>query len=98
MCGITGFFKADLMSLHEAEDVIKSMTDSLVHRGPDASNTFIDSRGSLFMGHRRLSILDTSKGGLQPMKSKSKNTCIDGKKLQGVVTNTFVKGEELFKF
>ena len=76
MCGITGFFKADLMSLHEAEDVIKSMTDSLVHRGPDASNTFIDSRGSLFMGHRRLSILDTSKGGLQPMKSKSKNLII----------------------
>ena len=34
----------------------------------------------------------------EKMKSKSKNTCIDGKKLQGIVTNTFVKGEELFKF
>tara|TARA_B100000965_G_scaffold277781_1_gene235584 strand:+ start:456 stop:1745 length:1290 start_codon:yes stop_codon:yes gene_type:complete len=33
----------------------------------------------------------------EKMKSKSKNTCIDGKKLQGIVTNTFVKGEELFK-
>ncbi len=33
----------------------------------------------------------------EKMKSKSKNTCIDGKKLQGLVTNTFVKGEELFK-
>jgi len=76
MCGITGFFKADLMSLQEAEDVIKSMADSLIHRGPDASNTFVDSRGALFMGHRRLSILDTSKGGLQPMKSKSGNLVI----------------------
>ena len=33
----------------------------------------------------------------EKMFSKSKNTCIEGKKLQGVVTNTFVKGEELFK-
>jgi len=33
----------------------------------------------------------------EKMKSKSKNTCIDGKKLQGIVTNTFVKGDELFK-
>ena len=31
------------------------------------------------------------------MHSKSKNTCIEDKKLQGLVTNTFVKGEELFK-
>ena len=33
----------------------------------------------------------------EKMISKSKNTCIDGKKLQGIVTSTFVKGEELFK-
>ena len=33
----------------------------------------------------------------EKMASKSKNTCIEDKKLQGVVTNTFVKGEELFK-
>jgi len=33
----------------------------------------------------------------EKMISKSKNTCIEDKKLQGVVTNTFVKGEELFK-
>ena len=32
----------------------------------------------------------------EKMTSKSKNTCIEGKKLQGLVTNTFVKGEELF--
>ncbi len=33
----------------------------------------------------------------EKMNSKSKNTCIDDKKLQGIVTNTFVKGQELFK-
>ena len=33
----------------------------------------------------------------EKMHSKSKNTCIEDKKLQGLVTNTFVKGEELFK-
>lgn len=71
MCGITGFFKSNQMSIFDAESILRVMTDSLIHRGPDASNIFSDTGGNLLMGHRRLSIIDTSEGGLQPMHSHS---------------------------
>ncbi len=76
MCGITGFFRTEDTDLHVAESIIMSMTDSLIHRGPDDSNTLLDSDSNMAFGHRRLSILDTSKGGLQPMLSKSENLVI----------------------
>ena len=76
MCGITGFFKPDKMNFSDAENVIKIMTDALTHRGPDDSNIFSDESSALFLGHRRLSILDTSKDGAQPMKSKAGNLVI----------------------
>lgn len=58
MCGIAGFNWAD-------ENLILSMTDRLIHRGPDDAGHFIDAEVSL--GHRRLSILDLSSSGRQPM-------------------------------
>jgi asparagine synthase (glutamine-hydrolysing) len=76
MCGITGFFKPDGMAFSDAEKVIREMTDSLIHRGPDDSNVFSNKASGLFLGHRRLSILDTSKGGLQPMYSKNRDLII----------------------
>lgn len=44
---------------------IQAMTDALAHRGPDGEGLHLD--GSLGLGHRRLSILDLSRGGAQPM-------------------------------
>ena len=76
MCGITGFFKLNQMSISDAESILRDMTDSLIHRGPDASNIFSDTGSNLLMGHRRLSIIDTSDGGLQPMHSHSGNLVI----------------------
>lgn len=76
MCGIVGFFKPDAMSVSQAELCIKDMTSAIIHRGPDDFDTFSDQENSLFLGHRRLSIIDTSKGGLQPMKSNSGNLVI----------------------
>ena len=76
MCGIVGFFKNDGMIHSIAEDTISSMTNSLLHRGPDDSAIFSDLSIDLLLGHRRLSILDTTKGGLQPMQSKSGNLVI----------------------
>ena len=64
------------MSLSNAESILRPMTDSLIHRGPDASNIFSDTDSNLLMGHRRLSIIDTSEGGLQPMYSHSGNLVI----------------------
>jgi asparagine synthase (glutamine-hydrolysing) len=60
MCGIAGFVgfggRADL----------EAMTSALAHRGPDGSGTWISPERPLFLGHRRLSILDIE-GGAQPM-------------------------------
>jgi len=47
------------------------MTESLRHRGPDASGDFFDDVNGLGLGHRRLSILDLSEQGSQPMESHS---------------------------
>ena len=58
MCGIAGFTHSDKV-------LIKAMTDAIAHRGPDGEGHFIDSNISL--GHRRLSIIDLSSNGNQPM-------------------------------
>ena len=60
MCGIAGFTFRD-------EGLIKKMTDAIRHRGPDDEGQFVSDEVSL--GHRRLSILDLSKAGHQPMSS-----------------------------
>lgn len=62
MCGITGIFT------HRApENKIKLMTKALFHRGPDAEGFY--SNHQVALGHRRLSILDLSESGNQPMFS-----------------------------
>jgi asparagine synthetase B (glutamine-hydrolysing) len=46
---------------------LRDMIGSMVHRGPDAEGVWHDPQGRCSLGHRRLSIIDTSQGGLQPM-------------------------------
>jgi len=65
MCGITGIFEYK-DSRPVSEQLLKKMTDSLAHRGPDAEGIY--TSGSIGLGHRRLSILDLSEQGNQPMK------------------------------
>jgi len=60
MCGICGFAGGGSL------DDLKAMTTALAHRGPDASGYWVDSERRLFLGHRRLSIIDIE-GGAQPM-------------------------------
>lgn len=63
MCGICGFYG------FEDENVIKRMVKSLSHRGPDASGFYTD--GNISFGHTRLSIIDTSDKGKQPMGNEN---------------------------
>lgn len=66
MCGITGFI--DFNNALDRLDLIR-MTDSIEHRGPDGvgySNWSLD-KTTIGLGHRRLSILDLSESGKQPM-------------------------------
>jgi asparagine synthase (glutamine-hydrolysing) len=68
MCGIAGFL--DLQSARsreELEAVIRSMANTLSHRGPDDSGLWVDASLGLALGHRRLSIIDLSPLGRQPM-------------------------------
>ena len=65
MCGITGLFAYNSQASYNLSK-IKQSTDKLFLRGPDSGDVFIDSTCSL--GHRRLSIIDTSNGASQPMK------------------------------
>ncbi len=65
MCGITGILNFDQQPV--AHNTIKSMVDMIAHRGPDGEGIYIDDHMAL--GHRRLSILDVSPKGSQPMAS-----------------------------
>lgn len=65
MCGIAGFL--NLNGKPAAEVILKNMTDKIRHRGPDGEGQYID--GAVALGHRRLSIIDLSPSGQQPMLS-----------------------------
>ena len=61
MCGITGFTN----KTENADRVISEMMDKIRHRGPDAEGKYVD--GDIALGHRRLSIIDVSSSGDQPI-------------------------------
>ncbi|MBK6989906.1 MAG: hypothetical protein IPH33_17640 [Bacteroidetes bacterium] len=71
MCGITGFVDFKNQS---GKDTLVQMSDDLIHRGPDDSgNEFFETQFySLGLGFRRLSIIDLSLAGHQPMVDESK--------------------------
>ncbi|MEP6573600.1 MAG: asparagine synthase (glutamine-hydrolyzing), partial [Gemmatimonadota bacterium] len=70
MCGITGFWD-QRHATPDADDVLRRMMDAIMHRGPDDSGAWSDPEAGVFLGHRRLSILDLSPMGHQPMTSAS---------------------------
>jgi asparagine synthase (glutamine-hydrolysing) len=65
MCGINGVLHKNNQPINE--NLLVQMRDSLIHRGPDDAGIWIDN--NVGFGHRRLSILDTSKNGHQPRLS-----------------------------
>ena len=70
MCGIAGFWRDnDDQSTDWLEKTVSTMANTLVHRGPDDSGTWVDRAVGVAFGHRRLSIIDVSKAGHQPMIS-----------------------------
>lgn len=66
MCGIAGYFSPDL-SVNQ--QVLKSITSTIAHRGPDAEGLFYGK--NIGLGHRRLSIIDLAERSNQPMHSQS---------------------------
>lgn len=71
MCGVTGFLTLPSQTESEFQDSVFRMTDQLTHRGPDDSGIWVDRGAGIALGQRRLSILDLSRDGHQPMHSES---------------------------
>jgi asparagine synthase (glutamine-hydrolysing) len=70
MCGIAGIFRPDGGSGDALLQSVKAMTATLFHRGPDRGDVWADPKGKIGFGHRRLSILDLSDAGSQPMRTE----------------------------
>ncbi len=70
MCGIAGFVNFSGHDQDKSRTLLKRMTDTLVHRGPDAEGFYVDEFAAL--GHRRLSIIDIA-DGQQPMGTADNN-------------------------
>ena len=70
MCGISGFINfSKNFSKEELCLYASMMSDSMVHRGPNSNGFWVDEKKGISLSHRRLSILDLSNNGYQPMES-----------------------------
>jgi asparagine synthase (glutamine-hydrolysing) len=66
MCGIVGFISTGVLT---DEDIARGrrLRDGLAHRGPDGAGEWLDRARGIYLGHRRLSIVDLSDASAQPM-------------------------------
>lgn len=93
MCGISGFID---FSNNSSLEVLVKMTDTLQHRGPEGSGyeVFELSTGEIGFGHRRLSIIDLSESGKQPMQFQNLWITFNGEiyNYQDIKNELIVKG------
>jgi asparagine synthase (glutamine-hydrolysing) len=68
MCGLAGFLTNNMTN---ADAIANAMALTIVHRGPNDGGVWFDGQAGIALAHRRLSILDLSPAGHQPMASKS---------------------------
>lgn len=76
MCGISGYYNFSGVHVDDGAAVVKRMNDTLRHRGPDDSGCWSDEANGVYLGHRRLSILDLSAAGHQPMISPERSVIV----------------------
>lgn len=69
MCGIAGIFDPAGRGTADLRQRLAPMIELLAHRGPDADGLWIDAEAGIGLGHRRLSIVDVTSAGAQPMAS-----------------------------
>ena len=69
MCGIAGFWSCDPTGRADREGILSGMSETIKHRGPDDSGTWLDDEIGIALCHQRLSIIDLTSGGHQPMLS-----------------------------
>ncbi|MEW5781107.1 MAG: asparagine synthase (glutamine-hydrolyzing) [Pseudomonadota bacterium] len=93
MCGLTGFWTESALS-DSLSDIASRMADTMTYRGPDDDGVWVDEAVGLALAHRRLSILDLSPAGHQPMVSASGRYVIA---FNGEIYNHLELREELSK-
>ncbi len=71
MCGLAGFFGPATRNDADLSAIAQRMNDTIYLRGPDSHGTWSDQQHGIALGHRRLSILDLSPEGHQPMASEN---------------------------
>ena len=76
MCGIVGVLLATPRRADELEDIARRMSVQLAHRGPDDDGVWSEPSAGLALGFRRLSIIDLSAAGHQPMQSEARRFTI----------------------
>lgn len=71
MCGIAGImcWQREQTDVNRTKTIIKHMMNLISHRGPDGEGELIIDEGHVFLGHRRLAIIDLSDAARQPMQS-----------------------------
>jgi asparagine synthase (glutamine-hydrolysing) len=70
MCGICGIYEWGSAEPGVAGSLIAAMRDEMVHRGPDDAGVYVSADRRLGLGHRRLSIVDLSEAGRNPMTNE----------------------------
>ena len=76
MCGINGIFYMNGNSLASSKELVRAMNTSIAHRGPDDEGIWASKDDRLFLGHRRLSIIDLTASGHQPMIDEMGNAIV----------------------
>jgi asparagine synthase (glutamine-hydrolysing) len=71
MCGFAGFIGFSGFNKSQIKSIASNMGDAIFHRGPDSSGIWYDENSQISLTHRRLSIVDLSEAGHQPMTSSS---------------------------
>ena len=91
MCGIAGLLGPPGRD-DDLRTIARAMAGTLRHRGPDAGGAWVDASAGIALGHRRLSIVDVSDAGAQPMASASSRYVLS---FNGEIYNAPALGEEL---
>lgn len=97
MCGIAGFFTKELVNSDKYTTIVEQMGATIKHRGPDSCGSWVSEKEGIALAHQRLSILDLSQAGHQPMTSASgrfvisyNGECYNFKELRAELSETGV--------
>lgn len=78
MCRIVGYWDFSFKGEYESEDILTQMRDTMAYGGPDDYGSYIERNVAVALGHRRLSIIDLSPLGRQPMRFDDLIVCFNG--------------------